>query len=149
MQILELTADQCADVLGRAHLGRLACARFDQPYVVPIYFSFDAERHCLYAVSMVGQKVQWMRENPKVCLEVEEVTDTNHWTTVLAFGRYEELPRTPEYADARRRAEQSFLQRPDWWMPAAGHVPGREHDRIVVYRIQIDRLAGRRAKHRA
>ena len=43
MLIHELTGDQCREVLGRAELGRLACSRFDQPYVVPIHFSFDAD----------------------------------------------------------------------------------------------------------
>lgn len=49
--------------------------RFDQPYVVPIHLSLDAERSCVYAFSTVGQKILWMRENPQVCLEVEEIRD--------------------------------------------------------------------------
>jgi uncharacterized protein len=39
--------------------------------VVPIHFSFDPGNDCVYAFFAVGQKVKWMRENPKVCLEVE------------------------------------------------------------------------------
>ena len=61
MLIHELTGDQCREVLGRAELGRLACSRFDQPYVVPIHFSFDPDSDCIYGFSTVGQKVQWMR----------------------------------------------------------------------------------------
>src|ERR671911_369841 len=91
MLIHELNSDECAEVLVRTHLGRLGCSRFDQPYIVPIHFSFDREHHCLYAFSTIGQKIEWMRENPKVCVEVEDVTDRTHWTTVLAFGRYEEM----------------------------------------------------------
>lgn len=145
MQIHELSVAECTAVLIRSHLGRLACAHFEQPYIVPIHFSFDAQRHCLYAFSMIGQKIEWMRDNPKVCVEVEEIDDKNHWTTVLVFGRYEELQRTPEHAEARARAEQSFDQRQEWWLPAAGHVRSREHEHMVVYSIQIDRLTGRRA----
>ena len=37
-----------------------------------------------------------MRENPKVCLEVEEIGDKSHWTTVLVIGRYEEIHQDPE-----------------------------------------------------
>jgi nitroimidazol reductase NimA-like FMN-containing flavoprotein (pyridoxamine 5'-phosphate oxidase superfamily) len=86
-----------------------------------------------------------MRENPKVCLEVEEIRDKDHWTTVLVFGRYEEIHHNPEEAEARYRAEQLFLQRREWWLPAAGKVEGRERPEVVVYRIEIDRLTGRRA----
>ena len=32
-----------------------------------------------------------MRENPKVCLEVEEIDGKDSWTTVVVFGRYEEI----------------------------------------------------------
>ena len=145
MLIHELGRDECREVLGRSTLGRLACSRFDQPYVVPIHFSFDSERNCIYAFSTVGQKIQWMRENSKVCLEIEEVTDKDRWTTVLAFGRYEEIHQSPEESEARQRAEQLFLQRREWWLPAAGKLEGRERADVVVYRIQIDRLTGRRA----
>src|SRR6187399_1498112 len=89
--IHELTAAECRDVLWRAKLGRLACAKDDQPYVVPIQLSYDALSDALYAFSTVGQKIEWMRTNPKVCVEIEEITDKSHWTTVVVFGTYEEI----------------------------------------------------------
>jgi uncharacterized protein len=143
MLIQELTRDQCREVLSRTELARLACARFDQPYVVPIHFAFDPARNCAYAFSMVGQKIRWLRENPKVCLAVDEIEDKDSWTSVLAFGRYEELPR--EDPEPRSRAEMLFTNRNGWWLPAAARVAGREPEDLIVYRIQIDRLTGRRA----
>ena len=86
MLIHELSTDDCASVLRRNDLGRLGCAHFDQPYIVPIHFSFDEDRNCLYAFSAMGQKIDWMRDNPKVCLEVEEIADKNNWTTILVIG---------------------------------------------------------------
>ena len=88
MLIHELSPTECAEVLGRTNLGRLGCSRFDQPYIVPIHFSYDAERNCAYAFSTIGQKIEWMRENPKICLEVDDIADKDHWTTVLVTGRY-------------------------------------------------------------
>lgn len=145
MLIRELDAEECAAVLSRTYLGRLGCARFDQPYIVPIHFSFDPDRKCVYAFSTIGQKIEWMRENPKVCLEVEDIADKDHWTTVLAIGRYEEIHQAPEEAEARRRAEEHLRQRQEWWLPGAGKVMSGEHQHMVVYRIAIDRLTGRRA----
>jgi nitroimidazol reductase NimA-like FMN-containing flavoprotein (pyridoxamine 5'-phosphate oxidase superfamily) len=145
MLIRELNPDECLDILARSSLGRLGCARYDQPYVIPIHFSFDREQRCVYAFSTIGQKINWMRENPKVCLEIEEIADKDHWTTVVAIGRYEEIHQAPDEAEARRRAQQRFVERPQWWLPAAAKIDGRERSDVVVYRISIDRVTGRRA----
>ena len=91
MLIHELTRAQCLEVLMRVSVGRLACARHDQPYIVPVSFSFDPTDACLYSFSTVGQKIHWMRENPRVCVEVDEIDDHMHWTTVIVTGRYEEI----------------------------------------------------------
>jgi len=144
MRIHELTPDECTAALNRLHLGRLACSHADQPYVVPIHFSFDAERKCVYSFATIGQKVRWMRENPKVCLEVDEIVDRDHWTSIVIVGRYEEIHNAPHEAEARRRAEQLFQQRAEWWLPAAAKVASTERPDVVVYRIQIERMTGRR-----
>ena len=149
MLIHELGAPDCMVILERSDLGRLACAHHDQPYIVPIHFSFDRERQCLYAFSAIGQKIEWMRENPKVCVEVEDLADRAQWTTVLAFGRYEEMGDSPEDQASRNAARALFEGRPEWWLPAAGKVASRdEHPSVLIYRIRIDRLTGRRAGRR-
>ena len=144
MQVHELGRAECDEILSRVHIGHLACARADQPYIVPIHFSFDAGQSCLYAISPAGQKIDWMRENPKVCVEVADIVGQRVWTTVLVFGRYEEVTREPNDADARRRAERLFDEREQWWLPAAARVGSRKLGEMIVYRIQIDRVTGRR-----
>src|SRR4029453_18524299 len=111
MLVHELSAVDCVEVLKRTDLGRLGCAHDNQPYIVPIHFSFDPIGTCLYAFSTVGQKIEWMRENPKVCIEVEDIADRDHWTTVLAFGRYEEMDDSPVDKEARASAGRLFQQR--------------------------------------
>jgi uncharacterized protein len=145
MLLHELNPAECADILRRTNLGRLGCSRDGQPYVVPIHFSFDEASGCVYSFSTVGQKVRWMRENPRVCLEVEDVSDKDHWQTVVVFGRYEEIHDSPAETEALQRAQALFLQRPEWWLPAAAKVQSGERPGMVVYRIQIDRVSGRRA----
>jgi uncharacterized protein len=146
MVIHELTAVECREVLRRVSVGRLACCRGEQPYVVPVFLYFDADGDCLYGFAAVGQKIDWMRSNPRVCVEVDDVADQTHWTTVLAFGRYEEVGDSAPDDVARRRAFHLFQQRPNWWLPGAAKLEGgSEHDTAVIYRIRIDRLSGRRA----
>ena len=144
MLIHELSEGDCFEVLGRGTLGRLGCARHDHPYIVPIHFSFDLDRRCLYAFSAIGQKIEWMRANPQVCLEVEDIADPHQWTTVVVIGRYLEIQRTPDHAEVRRRAELLFEQRREWWLPASGRTKAGEHGDVVVYSIVIDRITGRR-----
>jgi nitroimidazol reductase NimA-like FMN-containing flavoprotein (pyridoxamine 5'-phosphate oxidase superfamily) len=145
MLIHELSAEECAEIFTRAHLGRLGCAHNGQPYIVPISFSFDVERRCFYCFSLAGQKIAWMRENPKVCIEAEEIADKNRWTSVLAFGRYQEIGDSPADRDTRRRAQQLLEQRSEWWLPGAAKADSHEHHEMVLYRIDVDRLTGRRA----
>ena len=147
MIIHELTPAECRDVLGRAVYGRLGCARGDQPYVVPFVFQLDPAGGSMFSFSTPGQKIDWMRENPKVCVEVDEMADQFNWTSVLAFGRYEEISDTSrQHEDLRRQAHALFQQRTAWWLPALGKLTsGEEHHSSVVYRILIDKLTGRRA----
>jgi nitroimidazol reductase NimA-like FMN-containing flavoprotein (pyridoxamine 5'-phosphate oxidase superfamily) len=146
MVIHDLTPAQCREVLRLANLGRLACARDGQPYIVPVFFYFDEQGDCLYSFSTLGQKIDWMRANPKVCVEVDRVADKFNWSTVLVFGRYEEIGDSPRESALRRRAIELFEQRPQWWLPAAGKLAsGEEHHAPVVYRILMDRVSGRRA----
>jgi uncharacterized protein len=85
-----------------------------------------------------------MRSNPKVCVEVERIVDKFHWSTVIVFGRYEEVGESRR--GLRHRANELFDQRPQWWLPATGKVTDTpEHHAPVVYRIRIDRMSGRRA----
>jgi hypothetical protein len=143
--IHELTGDECRTALARTSLARLACAHADQPYIVPILCYFDADGDCLYSVAAAGQKIAWMRANPKVCVEVSEIGDRYHWTTVVAFGRYEELTDSVADDHLRRRAHELFEQRHEWWFPAMRKPEPGGAAQAVVYRIRIDRLTGRRA----
>jgi uncharacterized protein len=146
MLVHELTAAQCEEVLARTSVGRLACARHDQPYVVPVSFYLEHSEKALYSFSAVGQKVDWMRDNPKVCVEVDEIHERLHWTTVVVFGRYEEIGHSEQEHAARRRAYELFQQRSDWWLPGVGKLAtGEEHATPLIYRIRMDKITGRRA----
>src|ERR1700682_752492 len=102
MVITELTRSACLELLTRAHLGRLACAQVNQPYVVPFYFVYYND--CLYSFSTVGQKIEWMRVNPFVSVQADEIVNQEQWKSVIISGRYEELPDTPEWAVERATA---------------------------------------------
>ncbi len=146
MLIQELTRQACLDFLSRTHLGRLACAQGNQPYVVPFYFAHH--NNYLYSFSTVGQKIEWMRANPLVCVEADEAISPHHWVSVIVFGEYEELRDTPEWHSAREFAHQLLAQYALWWEPgyARTTLHGAERPLVpVFYRISIVQITGHRA----
>ena len=136
----DLSRADCDAVLARATIARLACASDGQPYIVPIHVAFDG--YHLYALSTVGRKIEWMRANPRVCVELEEIQEPAHWTTVIVFGQYEELLTTEDQV-ARTWAQRLLTPRAQFWAPAMAKSSSREPATPVVFRIRINRVTGR------
>lgn len=146
MLIQELTRQASLDLLARMHLGRLACTQGARPYVVPVYFAYD--HGYLYGFSTVGQKIEWMRANPLVCVEADEVVSPEQWVSVIVFGRYEELPDTPEWQGARTVAHTVLKRNAVWWEPAYVKtiLHGTQRPLVpVFYRIHSLQITGHRA----
>jgi len=141
-----MTDAECREALDRTTIGRLACAKDQQPYVVPIYFMIDGDH--LYSFANLGQKIEWMRANPRVCVEIDERVAHDRWQSVIAFGEYEELMDLPKYAEARKRAHKMLQQHAMWWEPAcvACKCGNRPHAVTpIFYRININSVTGHRA----
>ena len=143
MTIQEMTDQECRAMLGATTVARLACARNNQPYIVPIHVDLDGE--FLYGYATLGQKIEWMRQNPLVCLEVDELTTHGQWASVIVFGHYEELPHTPEHEASRTVAERLFQRHRVWWEPASVPLAAQGQRTRIVFRIRIGRVTGRRA----
>jgi|SRR6185369_3815404 Predicted flavin-nucleotide-binding protein len=146
MFIHEMSSAECDEVLARTNIGRLACAKDNQPYVVPMNFAFDG---CyLYGFTTLGKKVEWMRSNPMVCFEIDEVTNQNQWISIVASGRYEELPDERAYEEARTRAHACLQKRAVWWEPAYIAQEHRDQPHSltpIFFRIRIDKITGHHA----
>ncbi len=89
MFVKEMSRQECNSVVQAGHLARLACCKEGRPYIVPITYAFAG--NCLYCFSVPGQKIEWMRANPNVCLQIDEFSGGRQWKSVLVFGRYQEL----------------------------------------------------------
>lgn len=146
MLIKDMTAKECQEILTRIGFGRLACVKDSQPYVLPIYFAYEPDH--VYGFSTFGRKIEWMRLNPRVCLEVDEVTSHISWTSIIIDGRYEELPGTPECRSERDQAQRLLEKRFLWWQTAYAAEQLRSRNKpspTIFYRIHIGTLSGRRA----
>ena len=141
MLIQSMTGLASLKLLERATLGRVACAHEGQPYITPMSVTYDANR--LYSFSTLGQKITWMRANPHVCVEVEELVSPQDWATVIVIGRYQELTTEEE----RTYAHNLLERRPAWWEPGYSRtvMEGKERPlKPVYFRILIDQITGHR-----
>lgn len=144
MLIHQMTPEECSTALARSDFGRLACAYDDQPYVVPIHFAYDGEH--LYGLTTAGLKVDWMRSNPRVCLEIDERASHYRWMSIVVLGRYEELPETPACERARAHALELLQRREMWWQPVSVATRSREQRAPIFYRIHVVQMTGLRAE---
>jgi uncharacterized protein len=147
MLIEEMSREACVDFLQRVRFGRLACESAGQPYVTPFYFAWHQD--ALYSFSTVGQKVEWMRANPCVCVEADEVDKPQKWISVIALGRYEELPAEARYEAERKLAHSLLSQRPVWWEPGYARTVLGGSERpldLVHFRVHIRQITGHQAR---
>ena len=143
MLIQEVSHEHALNLLAHLRLGRVACAEGAQPYVFPFYFAYHDGY--LYSFSTVGQKIRWMRANPLVCVEVDEIVSSEEWVSIVIFGRYQELTDTPELKAERDLAYRLLQQKGIWWEPgyAKTIIEGAERALLPVYfRIQIAGITG-------
>ncbi|MGD0963888.1 MAG: pyridoxamine 5'-phosphate oxidase family protein [Candidatus Acidiferrales bacterium] len=145
MTVCEMTQEECGEFLANASVGRLGCALDNQPYVLPIYFAHEAEY--IYVFSTFGQKAKWMRENPKVCVQVDEISSPSQWMSVIATGHYQELPE-PEFTAERDHARRLLGKRYQWWLNALAERQLRLGDDAATplfFRIHVALITGLRA----
>jgi uncharacterized protein len=146
--VQELPERESLALLARTGFGRIACAQGAQPYVVPIYFTYD--NYYLYSFSTVGRKIECMRANPLVCVETDEVASSQQWVSIVVFGLYEELPDTPTCQQERAFAYNLLQKRAMWWEPGCETAVRRTIQRQLAlsplfYRIRVVQISGHRA----
>ncbi len=128
-------------LLQRENFGHLGCARDGRPYVVPMHYAYDGKE--LYFFTTQGMKTQYIDANPQVCLQVEEITDSTHWRSVMVIGRATEITNNEE----TQRAMKFITERNPSLTPAISATSldslGRAVD-IALYRIMPEIIDGRK-----
>ena len=49
------------------------------PFALPMNLAI------MHFFSTVGKKIKWMRKNPKVCLQVDEIENWSNWYSVVVM----------------------------------------------------------------
>ena len=141
LKVEDMAPAEMHALLQRESFGHLGCARDGRPYVVPMHYAYDGKE--LYFFTTEGMKTQFIEANPKVCLQVEEITDSTHWRSVMVIGQAEQLTSAEEL----QRAMKLITERNPSLTPAISATQldtwGRAVD-IALYRINPELIDGRK-----
>lgn len=127
-------------ILERGGLAHLGCYHGGEVYIIPITYVF-ADGY-IYSHSQPGKKIEMMRNNPKVCVQIEEVKDLFDWKSIIAWGAFEEL-KDLEAAKGMRLLIQSITR------SQKVHLPSLEVDftalleKAIIFRIKVEKMTGR------
>ncbi|HEX8795159.1 MAG TPA: pyridoxamine 5'-phosphate oxidase family protein [Polyangiaceae bacterium] len=140
----ELDREQIDQVLRSEDIGRLGCIADGWPYVVPVTYVYDGGS--VYVHSGYGLKLRAMRENPRVCLEVEQIRSEANWRTVVVRGRFDELSSEEEdraLAMLTTRLTRTEASETARLVQHDDIVRREEIHRPVLFRIRIEDKTGR------
>ena len=132
-----LTDDEARKLFQTARVVRLGCIANGEPYVVPINCHFEDD--CLYSHSLPGLKISGLRENPRACVQVDEIESDLNWRSAIAFGKFEEITKPNERADVLRKLLRRFPMLTP--VESAIALDGAASE-VIVFRIRIERLTG-------
>lgn len=135
MTIGKLKLNDSLDILRNGNLGRLGCIYEDAPYVVPVNYYFDGKD--VYVHSLKGRKIDAMRANRRVCLQVDEMEDSYHWRSVIAYGDYEEVVEEKP----REKALVDIFRRIPHLTPVESKMK-KGVEETIVFRIKVTEITG-------
>jgi len=130
-----LSNNEARKLFQTARVARLGCIVNGEPYVVPINCYLEGED--LYSHSLPGLKISSLRENPRACIQVDEIEDDLRWRSAIAFGKYEEITKPNERAEILTTLLRKFpmLTPVESAIANDGYSP-----QVIVFRIKIERL---------
>ena len=141
LKVEDMAPAEMHPLLQRESFGHLGCARGGRPYVVPMHYGYDGKE--LFFFTTQGMKTQFIDANPQVCLQVEEVTDSTHWRSVMVIGKAEQITRNEE----TQQSMKLITERNPSLTPAISSTEldslGRAVD-IALYRITPELIDGRK-----
>lgn len=87
------------------YICRIAFKGEKHPYIAPFLYVFDG-KFMYFLSTKYGRKVQYFRENPKVCVEIEHYSpDLSAFSFVALPGRLREV----DDADQKRAVRERFV----------------------------------------
>ncbi len=138
LMIKNLDEKATRKLLKEQKLGHLGCVLdTGEPYVIPVNYLFKDDG--IYVHVLPGQKLDAMRANGKICLQVDKIEDSCRWQSAIAFGEFHEVKKMNEKIQILKEFSARFkhLTPVEAMIEEQWNLGG-----LVVFRLDIKRTTG-------
>lgn len=136
-----LDREDCAALLARNSVGRLAYTHRQRVEIEPIHYVHDGE--WLYGRTSLGTKLRALLRKPWVALEVDEVDGPFDWQSVVVRGGFYALSaHGPKHVRVSHERGVALLRT---LVPETFTDADPAPFRTIVFRIHVDEMTGRAA----
>jgi nitroimidazol reductase NimA-like FMN-containing flavoprotein (pyridoxamine 5'-phosphate oxidase superfamily) len=140
---------QMDEIIRGSLVCRMAMAKDNAPYVVPMSFGYDGEAIYLHT-ALEGKKIECFEANPQVCFEFERNVELRRdpqsackWTfsfeSVIGYGTISELVKPTQKERALNEIMRQYSGK-TWPFESASVA------KVRVWKIAISSMAGKRSR---
>jgi nitroimidazol reductase NimA-like FMN-containing flavoprotein (pyridoxamine 5'-phosphate oxidase superfamily) len=140
-----LDTQEIEKLISQQVVGRIGCHADDITYIVPISYAYDG--NYIYGRTYEGMKLNILRKNPKLCFQVDDLTDLANWSSVIAWGEFEELSSEKDRSEALTKLGRRVLPAVS---SATMHIASmwpfsEEGEKVegILFRIRLTEKTGR------
>lgn len=139
--IATMKSTEAKSLFEECRFAHLACHNRDDIYLVPISYIF--EDGAIYSHSEPGRKIDIMRKNPHVCVQVEKIQDFFHWRSAIAWGDFEELSGDEANEAMRLLLKKVSEEKGAAQMSSLGLDMAAQLESAIIYKITVKEITGR------
>jgi nitroimidazol reductase NimA-like FMN-containing flavoprotein (pyridoxamine 5'-phosphate oxidase superfamily) len=142
IKIQDMAQGEMVALLLRVRFGHLGCTRDNIPYVVPMHYAYDSRN--IYFFTTEGTKTDFISANSEICFQVEEITNSIRWRSVIVFGQAKRITKSEQM----KTAVDLIFERNPTLTPALNKTKigaWTRSNRVVVYSVNPSAIYGRKS----
>lgn len=137
--IRNLNREECFQFLKANTIGYVGCNDGYNTYIYPTGYYFDEKN--IVCQSLPGSKIEIMRQNKRVCFQVNSNPGMSYYKTVMILGEYSEINDLNQRYNAIRYFVKEMIHL-DTFQEQDTLIKPPKMIKPVIYRIIIDEITG-------
>lgn len=144
-----MLSSETEELLQKKFYGHLGCASAKEIYVVPITYVYV--NGTVYGYTHEGKKMELIRANPRVCLQVEEVQSGHKWKSAICNGTCTAVSDPSEIQKARLLMAEKFAKirehevyDPYFLLIEELNMHSEKEPASILYKIQLEEVTGKK-----